>query len=348
MESDKILLQIEGVPITCSKEDLSKESAYFKAMFQGDFVEKDRETIELKVILLPLLIKSLQLNGKQFFGMNFYIHYFVLLQGVKIKGFLAVLEVHKNNGNITNYTKDLNELILIFTTANMLQFHAIQELCVQPVLDLMSPENVLIVWQFAEKFELKDLKVKARYLAVTEFEKIRKTDSFLALESEWLFRYLANRNLLCHHEANVFDAGMLWITSNCGESENIIYSLLCCMDFNALSSVNVVELQSHFSLNTFKNLVDILQCVVDIRNKQSLSGHTAAVTAKAEFLLKSKPRVRAEYPAFTINSISDEQNATLCALGMGNNFYKDFQLWFHDKFCCRTPESERWLSILLR
>lgn len=206
----------------------------------------------------------------------------------------------------------------------MLQFTAVQEHCVQPVLDLTTVDNVIHIWQFAEEFELKDLKMRARYLAVTEFEKIRKTDSFLTMDSEWFFRYLANRNLWCDREANVFEAGMLWITNNCEESEDVIYTLLCCLDFNTLSSSDIMEMQSHSDLKAFTNLVDILRFVLDKKSKQFLTKSTDGF-AKAEFLLNSKPRIRPECPAFTIASTNvEEQNAVASVLGMGNAFFNEF------------------------
>lgn len=50
MENNDVVLEIEGFPVTCNKEELINESSYFEVMFRGDFIEKNKKQIELKVI----------------------------------------------------------------------------------------------------------------------------------------------------------------------------------------------------------------------------------------------------------------------------------------------------------
>lgn len=62
MENCDVVVEIDGVSFYCAKEELIKESSYFEAMFKSDFVEKNKNHIELKVILflhlkLSLLVK---------------------------------------------------------------------------------------------------------------------------------------------------------------------------------------------------------------------------------------------------------------------------------------------------
>lgn len=61
MEDDKVVLEIEGNLINCSKAQLAKESVYFEVMFGGDFIEKSKEKIELRVIRFKNILKHLQM-----------------------------------------------------------------------------------------------------------------------------------------------------------------------------------------------------------------------------------------------------------------------------------------------
>lgn len=45
----EITLEIENTPLTCNKEDLISNSDYFRAMLEGDFVEKNQSRIKLEV-----------------------------------------------------------------------------------------------------------------------------------------------------------------------------------------------------------------------------------------------------------------------------------------------------------
>lgn len=49
--TDLIYLDVENTLIKCSRDDLIKHSDYFKAMLQGNFVEKDQSQIKIEVSL---------------------------------------------------------------------------------------------------------------------------------------------------------------------------------------------------------------------------------------------------------------------------------------------------------
>lgn len=46
----------EEADMVCEKDELIKESAYFRVMFNGDFVERNQNVIELKVIRICLYL----------------------------------------------------------------------------------------------------------------------------------------------------------------------------------------------------------------------------------------------------------------------------------------------------
>lgn len=249
---------------------------------------------------------------------------FLLFQDVEMKHFLTILEILRRETFVANCT-DINKLIGIFITANMLLFTKIQEECITALNWEMCVDNVLEIWQLAERFNIEAINVKARFLAVTEFEKIRKTDSFLNLDLTWIFKYLANRHLLLDHEMNVFEAGMRWLAKNDEEAvdkEKIIYTLFTCLDFNKLSVFNIMEIQNHVTLQNYRNLIQVLKCIVDIRNKNSANKYTDDVVNKAKLLLGSKQRLEGRYPTFAFHyTADDEQDEIVNRLAIGKNFY---------------------------
>lgn len=47
--SEEVILEIENTSIKCNKQDLIKHSDYFKAMFEGNFIERNKRIIKLEV-----------------------------------------------------------------------------------------------------------------------------------------------------------------------------------------------------------------------------------------------------------------------------------------------------------
>lgn len=49
MDDDEITLEIEDTSIKCSKKLLSSHSDYFRIMFEGAFIERNKSVIKLHV-----------------------------------------------------------------------------------------------------------------------------------------------------------------------------------------------------------------------------------------------------------------------------------------------------------
>lgn len=241
------------------------------------------------------------------------------LQDVKVDSFLAILELLRGKERKMNYV----ELIQILTTASMLQFATVQNLCVKALNESLAPDNALIVWQAAEKLDLQVLLAKARYIALTEFETIRKTETFIKLEYKWLLKVLASRNLVADREINVFEAGMLWLANNenIADKENIAFTLLSCLDFSEISVLNLIEMRYHEVLKNFERLVEILLYILESKKHDGDSSKFGNdVIDKANILLNTKRRHRGGYPAFILHYIKDSQNETVRKLGLGKVF----------------------------
>lgn len=187
----------------------------------------------------------------------------------------------------------------------MLQFRMVERKCAEAIAKLMNVDNIFEVWQFAERFNLENLLIKARYMAVTEFETIKNTSGFLQLDSKQLFRLLANKCLVCDSEMSVFEAGVLWIENNENENaESSIYTLFSCLDFGKLSDVDVMEIKNNGLVQKFPNLADVLQHIIDVRGKDDdyCCVYSDAVIKKADILMQTKRRIEDGFPTFVYRS----------------------------------------------
>lgn len=50
-EFEEIILEAEGKQLRCNKRELTTHSDYFKIMFEGNFIEKNKDIIRLEVKL---------------------------------------------------------------------------------------------------------------------------------------------------------------------------------------------------------------------------------------------------------------------------------------------------------
>lgn len=48
-EEDFVVLEIQKTPIKCSRSTLIQNSDYFKVMFEGNFIESSKNTVEIQV-----------------------------------------------------------------------------------------------------------------------------------------------------------------------------------------------------------------------------------------------------------------------------------------------------------
>lgn len=69
LEDDKICIKIKKKQFLCNRTTLSLHSSYFEAMFRGNFIEKDKKVIILKVNKIKLskehfcLVKKINNNS---------------------------------------------------------------------------------------------------------------------------------------------------------------------------------------------------------------------------------------------------------------------------------------------
>ncbi|KAG5868305.1 hypothetical protein JTB14_022788 [Gonioctena quinquepunctata] len=150
MPTEEIILEIEETPIVCKKQDLITNSDYFKAMLEGEFMEKDKETIKLQDVDLK--------------AMN------IILTLLWDETFLNVIA--------------FEDILTVLQAACMLQFINISHLCIERITQILNPKNCLKVWLLTEQLSIKPLYLKAKSMALEEFTLIRDTECLNELTLE--------------------------------------------------------------------------------------------------------------------------------------------------------------------
>lgn len=200
----------------------------------------------------------------------------------------------------------LEDNYLTVEAAHMLQFLEVLEYGVNERITFLNGNSALDTWILAETLNQHHLRVVARYMALTEFNIVRETRTFLDLDLDRVARYLGDVNLCCENEMDVFDAGMLWWANNSNRIRNLqqtLFLLLSCLDFNKISSADVIKITDHHVVKEFNHVIDVLHYIIDLKeNKILLSDYNKDVVEKATRLLSAKHRNIDHCPGFVVNS----------------------------------------------
>lgn len=269
---DQIILEVEGAQLRCNKKELALHSDYFKIMFEGSFKERNQKVIRLEGVQLKALNIILTLLWDE----RYFIH--------------------------------PGDLLLVVQTACMLQFVQIQTMCIDKIQEMLSPKNCLNIWLTCEALDLQPLNLKAKSLALMEFQLVKDSPYVLEMSLQQLYVYLANINLKCENEMSVFQTCMKWWYEN---SENYgdntsqtLLTLLNCINFRVTLCSDIREMLSYPDICDNAEITLILNCVTDLKNNIVLN-YSEDVVTKARMLLESKSRIYQEYPCFLVN-ISDD------------------------------------------
>lgn len=159
----------------------------------------------------------------------------------------------------------------------MLQFLKIKETVVDMLDNRLSPKNCIEIWLVTELFDIDDLPLKAKSMALLEFDQIKDTDAIYSLTLKQLFRYLANTQLQCKSEMDVFQAGMKWFYENVGrgpkEPNEEYYAaalhVLHCVDFNNITESDLSEMITYPDIGNQPRIVKIIQGILCMRQKHT-------------------------------------------------------------------------------
>lgn len=267
---DEVILEIEGTQLTCNKKELALHSDYFKAMFEGDFVERNQKVVKI--------------------------------EGVQLKGLNKILTFLSDE----RYIIDQDNVFLIVQTACMLQFVKIQTICIDKMIEMLSPKYCLNIWFTCATYDIQPLGLKAKSLALMEFHLVKDTPFLLELNLYQLYIYLANVNLKCDNEMHVFQTAMKWFYENSEHysekmSETLL-TLLHCVSFQGILCSDIREMLTYPDICGNTEITSILNCVIDLKNKAVLN-YSEDVISKATILLGSKRRKYRQLPCFLVDQL---------------------------------------------
>ncbi|XP_073446386.1 kelch-like protein 38 [Dendrobates tinctorius] len=161
----------------CHRNVLASSSPYFKAMFCNNFKESTQD----KVFLMGIDSDTLH---------------------------RIIVYVYTGEILIT-----LDNVFSIFQGASLLQYEKLLGTCSKFLQDQMTPQNCLSMIRLSEFFSCKNLKEKARRMALQYFKDVSISEDLKDLGVSELLDYIGDDDL-CAEEEQVFEALMTWIRHN--------------------------------------------------------------------------------------------------------------------------------------
>lgn len=164
-----------------------------------------------------------------------------------------------------------SDMLNVLQTACMLQFVKIKDSLI-PIIDKrISINNCLEVWFSAELLDIEVLQLKAKSMALLEFDRIKDGDAIYGLTLEQLYHYLANTQLQCKSEMDVFQTGMRWFYENISKhssahsSKEYFTSMLCilhCVNFNSTLESELLEMTTYPDLKNQPRIIEIIEGIL--------------------------------------------------------------------------------------
>ncbi|CAG9833407.1 unnamed protein product [Diabrotica balteata] len=270
---EDVILEIEGTPVKCKKDVLISNSDYFKAMLEGNFIEKDQKTISIK--------------------------------DVDLKAVNIILTLLWDP---TIYIED-EDVLMVLHAACMLQFCEIRNMCLDKLIQILSVQNCLKIWIITEQLDIRPFFLKAKRLALAEFMAIKETDSINDLNLEQLIRYVGSVHLVTDSELTVFQTLMKWWYDHSKDhtSDDFI-KLLSCVNYKKLLPDLFKEILTYPDIAN-SEVEDILKCLYNILNNIPNSSCSEHFLAVASLLSQSNDRKIDSVPCLLVlNSSNDVPN----------------------------------------
>jgi hypothetical protein len=268
-----VTLNIEGALLECDRADLISHSDYFRAMFEGNFIERNQNVI--------------------------------LLNGIELEAMKIILRLLWDR----EYPVDEHSLLLVLQAACMLQFLQVKSLCVERIQQSLTVGNCLKIWLYTEQLDIKVIYRRAKLIALLEFMFVKDTDYFLELNLEDVINYLGNINLRCPNEFAVFEALIVWYQHSDQQNADTLLKLLYCIDFTKASEDQIHQMISRPSVIRHDAVANVLKCIFHIKNDRDLLEFNKESVERANALLASKSRNVNGFPCILVNTVHDEGTA---------------------------------------
>ena len=180
----KIWIKDDFIP--CHKLVLALYSPYMRAMLMSNMVEATKQEVRLDHI------------GKDIMHI--------------------ILEYMYNN--TVNFRND--QLMDLIATSDYLQMTELKQMCVDEVLAILEPTNVIMWWKEANKMNLENIQSRCEEMMTVDFKQVglSQQPDFLKLEFAALQDYLIQ---ICADKVksdDVLDAAMRWVS---GEEDRVVH-----------------------------------------------------------------------------------------------------------------------------
>lgn len=194
-----VTLVVGGIRIPAHKVVLAAASSYFEAMFTAGMVESRENVIELHNIDAS----SIQ----------------------SIVEFMYTSKIEISEDNVQS----------LLPASTIIQVELVRSECCKFLSAQLSPCNCLGIFIFADMHGCHQLTHSAKSFALTNFVEVSKTEEFLHLIPKRLMELIADDNLYCYDESQVYSAVMHWIRYDLENRKQHLHDLLSLVKLHLLS-----------------------------------------------------------------------------------------------------------------
>ncbi|XP_063221248.1 kelch-like protein 40 [Bacillus rossius redtenbacheri] len=228
-----VTLKVADKTFACCRKVLAECSPYFDAMFNSDFLEKDKNVIEIK--------------------------------GVDTDAMGILL--HSTEANEVDVLKSAN-VLSVLQAACMLQFEAVKRSCIDLIMSKwLAVDSCLQIVHTALQLDLCELHSKALALALWEFSQVKRTTSFIQLSIADLEVYLQADGLNVRHgEFEVFDAGISWVEEAVEERAQFLMHVIQCVRFVEVLGDDVQTMLLYPLVTEDAEVVQLLECICNMKS----------------------------------------------------------------------------------
>lgn len=276
---------VQGKTFNCHRLVLSIMSPYFSAMFSSGMKECQDGVVHL--------------------------------QNVESGAFEKILKFIYGGQDVID-TENVDSLL---QASVMLQIKCLQERCEEYMMGKLDPENAIGAWKLAQGHGCSCLADRAFQYILHYFEQIRKTDDFLAIDSDELIQIIDNNNLNIKSEELVCEAVMRWIQSDVA---------------NRTKDLQRIFEKLRLPLIPPEYLLDVLESEDLIRNSPSC--RDVLEEAKRYHLL---PARRQEFvsPRMSFRNFGDFEEVIVCLGGSDEDAKTTSKVW------CYSDKKGKWFSL---
>ena len=135
-------------------------------------------------------------------------------------------------GNVTVVEERAHNLI---ATANFLLLPSLKTIAANVLKEVVSTQNCLFNYYFADKYEVVELKEKCREVINSNFSVVMETEDFLNLDVKQVMEWVSGDDVIVNAEEDIFQGIVKWVSHDKSEREKHIPGLLHQIRLSSIS-----------------------------------------------------------------------------------------------------------------